>query len=131
MQQNVELQREIETLRVKLEYTFTFVNEKLGQQTNSSSSTPMLQTALEKIQETEGKLLELQRKSSLQREENELLKYLVTANCLARISADRASFSSRLKNLAKHRTLNKGSYFEASSNAHLNVKSIGSFMNLN
>ncbi|CAF4351185.1 unnamed protein product, partial [Rotaria sordida] len=38
MQQNVELQRQLETLRAKLEYTFTLLDEKLEQHTGSKSS---------------------------------------------------------------------------------------------
>lgn len=77
MQQNVELQHEIEILRVKLEHTFTFVNDKLDQQKDNLSSASILKTALERIHQTEVKLHELQYKSSSQREENDLLKYLV------------------------------------------------------
>lgn len=106
MQQNVELQREIETLRVKLEYAFTFVDEKLDQQKSTNSGASVLQTALEKIQETEGRFRELQWKSSLQREENELLKYLVN-HSVERISADRSSFSLSLSQIEKsHQTSN-------------------------
>jgi hypothetical protein len=81
MQQNVELQREIETLRAKLEYTFTFVNEKFDQEkaaaTATTSSVSIIQTAFEQMRETEAKLQELKLKSSSQQEENDLLKYLV------------------------------------------------------
>ena len=77
MEQNVELQHEIEILRVKLEHTFAFVNDKLDQQKENLSSASILKTALERIHQTEIKLQELQYKSSSQREENDLLKYLV------------------------------------------------------
>ena len=77
MQQNVELQREIETLRAKLEYTFVLINEKFDQHNSTVSSMGLLQTALEKIQQTESKLQEYQWKFSAQREENQLLKYIV------------------------------------------------------
>ena len=79
MQQNIELHREIETLRAKLEYTFTFVNEKLegNRSAVTTSSVSILQTAFEQIRETETKLQEFKLKSTLQQEENDLLKYLV------------------------------------------------------
>jgi len=73
MQQNVELQREIEILRAKLEYTFTFVNDKFDEQKSVST----IQTAFEQIRQTEIKLQELKLKSTSQQEENDLLKYLV------------------------------------------------------
>jgi Na+-translocating ferredoxin:NAD+ oxidoreductase RnfC subunit len=73
MQQNVELQREIEILRAKLEYTFTFVNDKFDEQKSVST----IQTAFEQIRQTEIKLQELKFKSTSQQEENDLLKYLV------------------------------------------------------
>jgi len=78
-QQNVELQREIETLRARLEYTYTVVNDKLGQQKTEAdtSSTSVIQTAFEQIRQTETKLQELKLKSASQQEENDLLKYLV------------------------------------------------------
>jgi len=77
MQQNVELQREIEILRAKLEYTFTFVNDKFDQQKSTTSSVSTIQTACEQIRQTERKLQELKLKSTSQQEENDLLKYLV------------------------------------------------------
>lgn len=77
MEQNAELQHEIEVLRVKLEHTFAFVNDKLDQQKDNQSSTSLLKSALERIHQTELKLQELQQKSSSQREENDLLKYFV------------------------------------------------------
>jgi hypothetical protein len=73
MQQNIELQREIETLRAKLEYTYTFVNENLDQQ----KSVPIVQTAFEQMRQTEMELQELRLKSKSQQEENDFLKYLV------------------------------------------------------
>ncbi|UJR21839.1 hypothetical protein I4U23_024913 [Adineta vaga] len=78
-QENVELQREIETLRAKLEYTFTFVNEKLDQQKVdvTTSSTSIIQTAFEQLHHTENILQELKLKSAAQQEENDLLKYLL------------------------------------------------------
>jgi DNA repair ATPase RecN len=77
MQQNVELQREIEILRAKLEYTYTFVNDKFDQQKSTTSSVSTIQTAFEQIRQTERKLQELKLKSTSQQEENDLLKYLV------------------------------------------------------
>ncbi|CAF4606376.1 unnamed protein product, partial [Rotaria sp. Silwood2] len=80
MQQNVELQREIEAFRSKLDYIVTFINEKLDQKKTTpatSSSVSMLQLAFENMQQTEMKLLELKLKSVSQQEENDLLKYLM------------------------------------------------------
>lgn len=77
MQQNTELQGEIETLRAKLEYTFTFINEKFAQEKTTASSVSLLQKAFEQIRETEMKLQQLKLKSTSQQEENDLLKYLV------------------------------------------------------
>ncbi len=76
MQQNVELQREVETLRAKLEYTFTFINEQLDQQ-KSTSSVSVIQTAFEQIRQTEMQFQELRSTSVSQKEENDFLKYLV------------------------------------------------------
>jgi hypothetical protein len=78
MQQNVELQREIETLRAKLEYTFTFINEKLDQEkATAESSVSIIKTSFEQIRQTEMILQELKLKLVSQQEENDLLKYLV------------------------------------------------------
>ena len=77
MQQNVELQREIETLRAKLEHTFTFVNEKADQQKTEASSVSLLQTAFEQIRQTEMRLQELKFKSASQQEENDHLRSFV------------------------------------------------------
>ncbi len=77
MQQNVELQRELETLRAKLEYTFTLLNEKLDQQTGSSTSS-IIQAAIDQMRRSDAKLQELQLKSSSQQDENDLLRYLVS-----------------------------------------------------
>ncbi|CAF0877132.1 unnamed protein product [Didymodactylos carnosus] len=74
MQQNVELQREIETLRAKLEYAFTLLHEKLDN--NSATSNSVLQIAVEQCRQTEHQLQELKFKSSTQQEENDLLRYL-------------------------------------------------------
>lgn len=76
MQQNVELQRELETLRAKLEYTFTLLNDKLDHGNTSTSS--VLQQAIEQMRQSDAKLQELQWKSSTQQEENDLLRYLVS-----------------------------------------------------
>jgi hypothetical protein len=78
MQQNVELQRELETLRAKLEYTFVLLNEKLDQQTGSA----VIQTAIEQMRQSDAKLQELQYKSSSQQDENDLLRYLVSRKFL-------------------------------------------------
>ncbi len=78
MQQNVELQCEIETLRAKLEYIFKFVNEKLDEQKATASSVSIIQTAFDQIRQTEMKLQEFKLKSASQQEENDLLKYLVS-----------------------------------------------------
>ncbi len=78
MQQNVELQRELETLRAKLEYTFILLNEKLDQQTGSA----VIQTAIEQMRQSDAKLQELQYKSSSQQDENDLLRYLVSRKFL-------------------------------------------------
>ena len=77
MQQNVELQRELETLRAKLEYTFTLLNEKLEKQTESSTSS-VIQTAIEQMRNSDAKLQELQRKTLSQQEENDLLRFIVS-----------------------------------------------------
>lgn len=77
MQQNVELQRELETLRAKLEYTFVLLNEKLENQTNSTTSS-VIQSAIEQMRQSDIKLQELQLKSSSQQDENDLLRYLVS-----------------------------------------------------
>ena len=76
MQQNVELQRELETLRAKLEYTFTLLNEKLDQEPGTSTSS-VIQTAIDQMRHSDAKLQELQLKSTFQQEENDLLRYLV------------------------------------------------------
>lgn len=76
MQQNVELQRELETLRAKLEYTFTLLNDKLDQGNTSTSS--VLQQAIEQMRQSDAKLQELQLRSTAQQEENDLLRYLVS-----------------------------------------------------
>ena len=76
MQQNVELQRELETLRAKLEYTFTLLNDKLDQGNTSTSS--VIQQAIEQMRQSDARLQELQWKSSTQQEENDLLRYLVS-----------------------------------------------------
>ena len=78
MQQNVELQNEIETLRAKLEYTFTFINEKLNEQTPSTTSVSVLQSAFEQIRRMEMNLQELKYRSASQQEENDFLKYVVS-----------------------------------------------------
>ena len=44
MQENVELQREVEVLRAKLEYTFTFINDKLDQQQETTSTNKKIAT---------------------------------------------------------------------------------------
>lgn len=75
MQQNVELHRELETLRAKLEYTFALLNEKLEQPDASSS---VVQMAIEQIRQSDAKLEELQWKSTSQKEENDILRYLVS-----------------------------------------------------
>lgn len=80
MQQNVELHRELETLRAKLEYTFALLNEKLDGQHDSSPSASIIQTAVEQMRQSDAKLQELQLKSSSQQEENDLLRYLVSAS---------------------------------------------------
>lgn len=79
-QQNVELQHEIETLRAKLEQTFTSVNDRLDQQRAEvdASSSSVIQTAFEQIEQTERELQELKLKSALQQEENDRLKDLVS-----------------------------------------------------
>ena len=81
-QENVELQREIETLRAKLEYTFTTVNEKLDQQQTEveQSSTSPVQKAFEQLQDAQNHLQEWKLKSEAQQEENDLLKYLVNSS---------------------------------------------------
>ncbi|CAF0914538.1 unnamed protein product [Rotaria sordida] len=75
MQQNVELQRQLETLRAKLEYTFTLLDEKLEQHTGSTSS--ILQVAIEQMRQSDAKIQELQLKFTSQQEENDLLRYLM------------------------------------------------------
>ena len=77
MKQNVELQRELETLRAKLEYTFTLINEKLELQTESSTSS-IVQTAVDQMRQSDAKLRELQLKTSSQQDENDVLRYLVS-----------------------------------------------------
>ena len=77
MTQNVELQRELETLRAKLEYTFTLINEKLELQTGSSTSS-IVQTAIDQMRQSDAKLQELQLKTSSQQDENDMLRYLVS-----------------------------------------------------
>lgn len=79
MQQNVELQRELETLRAKLEYTFVLLNDKLDQGNTSSSS--VLQQAIEQMRQSDAKLQEVQLRSVAQQEENDLLRYLVSNRC--------------------------------------------------
>ncbi len=81
MHQNVELQRELETLRAKLEFTFTLLNEKLDQQENSTTSS-IIQEAIEQMRQSDAKLQELQFKSSSQQDENDLLRYLVSHRTL-------------------------------------------------
>ncbi|UJR27852.1 hypothetical protein I4U23_009117 [Adineta vaga] len=76
IQENIELQRELETLRAKLEYTFTLLNEKLDQN-GGISNTSVIQTAIDQMRHSDAKLLELQLKSSSQQEENDLLKYIM------------------------------------------------------
>ncbi|CAF3875486.1 unnamed protein product, partial [Adineta steineri] len=78
-QENIELQREIESLRAKLEYTFTLVNDKLDQQHTDvdPSSTSMIKTTFEQLRQTEQDLQELKLKSASQQEENDCLKYLL------------------------------------------------------
>lgn len=77
MQQNVELQRQLETLRAKFEYTFALLNEKLDQHGNASGQT-IVQTAIEQMRLSDAKLQELELKNSSQQEENDLLRYLVS-----------------------------------------------------
>jgi hypothetical protein len=77
MQQNVELQRELETLRAKLEFTFILLNEKLEQHGNISTSS-IIQEAIDQMRQSDAKLQELQFKSSSQQDENDLLRYLVS-----------------------------------------------------
>ncbi|CAF4107568.1 unnamed protein product, partial [Rotaria magnacalcarata] len=79
LQQNVELQRDLEAFRVKLEHIVTLINTKLDQEkvTSRLSSVSMIQTAFEQMQQTEMKLLELKLHSVSQQEENDLLKYLM------------------------------------------------------
>ncbi|CAF4240316.1 unnamed protein product [Rotaria socialis] len=76
MQQNVELQRQLETLRAKLEYTFALLNEKLDQNANPSTSA-IIQNAIEQMRKSDTKLQELELKSLSQQEENDLLRYLM------------------------------------------------------
>ncbi|CAF1402728.1 unnamed protein product [Adineta ricciae] len=78
-QENAELHREIETLRAKLEYTFTSVNEKLDQEQTEveESSTSAVQKAFEQLRHAENNLQEWKLKSAAQQEENDLLKYLL------------------------------------------------------
>jgi hypothetical protein len=77
MQQNVQLHRELETLRVKLEYTFALLNEKLDHEGGTSSSPTVIQVAIEQMRHSDAKLQELQFKASSQQEENDLLRYIV------------------------------------------------------
>jgi hypothetical protein len=77
MNQNVELQRELETLRAKLEYTFTLLNEKLDQQADSSTSS-VIQMAVDQMRQSDAQLQELQLKAFSQQEENDILRYLVS-----------------------------------------------------
>ncbi|CAF4049433.1 unnamed protein product, partial [Rotaria magnacalcarata] len=77
MQQNVELQRQLETLRAKLEYTFTLLNEKFDLHANPSTSV-IIQNAIEQMRKSDTKLQELELKSLSQQEENDLLRYLST-----------------------------------------------------
>ncbi|CAF1454548.1 unnamed protein product, partial [Didymodactylos carnosus] len=77
MEQNVELQRDIETLRTKLECTFILLNEKLDNTSPSSNS--VLQIAVEQCRQAEYQLQELKFKSTTQQEENDLLRYLANA----------------------------------------------------
>ena len=81
MQQNVELQRELETLRAKLEYTFTLLNEKLDNQSNPSTSS-VIQMAVDQMRQSDARLQELQLKSSTQQDENDILRYLVSIDLL-------------------------------------------------
>ncbi|CAF2113856.1 unnamed protein product [Rotaria magnacalcarata] len=76
MQQNVELQRQLETLRAKLEYTFTLLNEKFDLHANPSTSV-IIQNAIEQMRKSDTKLQELELKSLSQQEENDLLRYLM------------------------------------------------------
>jgi predicted MPP superfamily phosphohydrolase len=78
MQQNVELQRELETLRAKLECTFALLNEKLDQQQHNNPSSSMMQMAIEQMRRADSKLQELQMKNNSQQEENDLLRYIVS-----------------------------------------------------
>jgi hypothetical protein len=78
MQQNIELQHEIETLRAKLEYTFTFINEKFTEQSTTATSVSVIQSAFEQIRRMEMNLQELKYRSTSQQEENDFLKYLVS-----------------------------------------------------
>ncbi len=97
MQQNVELQRELETLRAKMEYVSTFISEKFDQQKATAaapSSIALVQTAFDQMRQTEMRLQELRLKSAAQQEENELLKYLVRIRSEKR--TDRLSFCSSL-----------------------------------
>jgi hypothetical protein len=77
MQQNVELQRELETLRTKLEYTFTLLNEKLDQHSATTPTSSLIQTAIEQMRQSDAQLQQLQLKTTSQQEENDLLRYLV------------------------------------------------------
>lgn len=84
MNQNVVLQRELETLRAKLEYTFVLLNEKLDNQANSTTSS-VIQSAIEQMRQSDSKLQELQLKSSSQQDENDLLRYLVSIYILIKL----------------------------------------------
>lgn len=95
MQQNVELHRELETLRAKLEYTFALLNQKLDTQHDPNSSSSIIQSAIEQMRQSDAKLQELQLKTSSQQEENDLLRYLVSDSIL--FSLVRSSFLSTEK----------------------------------
>ncbi|CAF0939448.1 unnamed protein product [Adineta ricciae] len=76
VQQNIELQHELETLRAKLEYTFALLNEKLDQH-GEIASPSIIQTAIEQMRRSDMKLQELQLRTSYQQEENDLLRYIM------------------------------------------------------
>ena len=94
MQQNVELQRELETLRAKLEYTFKLLNEKLDKQSAANASSTVIQVAIEQMRQSDAKLQELQLKTSSQQEENDLLRYLVR-HCSSNWRVGETSISTR------------------------------------
>lgn len=77
VQQNIELQHELETLRAKLEYTFALLNEKLDQH-GEIASPSVIQTAIEQMRRSDAKLQELQLRTTYQQEENDLLRYIVS-----------------------------------------------------